>query len=428
LKPNNLYFAIRGDRFDGHAFVDAAFQSGAGGAVVDNTAQALNERSKPLLMVKDVRLALQEIAAAYRCEIAPTIVGVTGSVGKSTVKEMIASMVGTAMPASKTIGNWNNDVGLPLSLLAMEPATRAGIFELGMNHRGEIAHLCGILRPSYGVVTPIGPVHTEFFDSVEEIAAEKAAMLESLPENGAAILNMDDPYFDILRRATQARIITVSAGKNADYVYSREKGCTEMLVEERIAEKRVKVPNSLPGNYNLLNVCLAAAVSRSLGVEWNAIAEGMRGYRPMPMRWEEDDFDGVAVVNDAYNANPISMRASITAFQERFEARKQWLVLAGMLELGEREHDEHFQLGEFVAGVGCDGLIAVGERGAVVADGAESGGLDKSLIYRCNGVGEAAQVLKEQTGTGDAVLLKASRGMALERVLEELKNQGRGAG
>lgn len=419
LKPDNLYFAIRGDSFDGHSFVSNAFKSDACGAVVDDAAMKTEDASQPLLVVKDTRAALLKIAAGYRKKINPAfVVGITGSVGKSTVKEMIASMVGRSMSVAKTKGNWNNDIGLPLSILSMDASAQVGIFEVGMNHPGEIAGLCKVLQPTHGVITPIGPVHTEFFDGVDKIAVEKATLLESLSDSGVAVLNLDEPYFNILKSSAKGRVVTVSSGNSsADYIYRREAGSAEMLVKDTISGEQVSIPNSLPGNYNVLNAALAVAVSRTLGIEWDAIAEGMNSYRPMPMRWEESEIDGVIVVNDAYNANPLSMRASITAFQERFKNRNQWLILAGMLELGKSKHDEHIQLGEFVAGMGCAGLIAVGELGMTIANGAEAAGMRESSVFKCDDNSEAAKVLKVQVKSGDAVLLKGSRSMALENVL-----------
>ncbi len=200
-----LFVALRGPLFDGHAFIGEAFARGAVGAVISENTCALPRADRPLLRVPDTAQALQDMAANYRRRIQVAIVAVTGSVGKTTVKEMVADVLARRLRVARTRGNWNNAIGLPLSLLAMEPETRVGVFELGMNHPGELASLCRMLQPDWGLVTTIGPVHLEFFKSVEAIAAEKSTLLKSLPPGGVAVLRCDEPYFEMLRAAAPGR-------------------------------------------------------------------------------------------------------------------------------------------------------------------------------------------------------------------------------
>jgi len=418
LAEGNMYIAIRGENFDGHRFVGKAFEQGASAALVERGFADVAKSAGPLLVVEDGLRALQKLASGYRRKQDACIIGVTGSVGKSTVKEMTAAMVGVRRRAAKTRANWNNDIGLPLSLLAMDADTDVGVFELGMNHPGEIEALCEILQPTHAIVTAIGPVHIEFFESVADIAAEKAMLPAALPATGKAVLWQDDPYYNVLRKAAGDRGVTVSGEAPADYVYAMTSTPGVMQIDDRDTGECVAIEHDLPpGEHHILNAALAAAGARVAGASWEEIASGLRAYRPMPMRWEEHDEKGIIFVNDAYNANPLSMRASIGAFNARFDARQRWLVLGGMLELGESTEREHLALGRFASKGGISGLIAIGQPGGMIADGARSAGLDPDRVHCCASAEEAAAVLHERLSPSACVLLKGSRSVAVEKVL-----------
>jgi UDP-N-acetylmuramoyl-tripeptide--D-alanyl-D-alanine ligase len=420
LAPGDLYVAIRGERLDGHAFVGEAFQKGASAAVVD-AGYAPETQAGPLLRVADSVEALGAMASGYRDLVTPVMVGVTGSVGKSTVKEMTAAILSGMMPTAKTRGNWNNNIGLPLSLLSMEPDTRAGVFEVGMNHPGEIEDLCRVLRPEWGVVTSIGPVHLEHFESVDEIAREKASLLEALPDDGHAVLCCDDAYFDLLRERVGCELHTVSLSGDANYAGTLDAGSRFLKVRESACDAVVSIPWTWPGKHNALNALYAIAVGRGIGLDWRAIASGLANYRPLGMRWETEEVDGVRVINDAYNANPLSMRAALRTFDDLPGPGAKWLVLGGMYELGEHAEEEHEALGREVAQGAWAGVIVVGDFGESIATGARKAGLANGKICCCGSSAEAAGVLRDRMQPGDAVLLKASRGVALEDVVEELK-------
>jgi UDP-N-acetylmuramoyl-tripeptide--D-alanyl-D-alanine ligase len=311
LEKGNLYFALTGNRFDGHTFVEEAFGKGASGAVVASHWTPSEKAQKlPLLLVEDTSKALRDVAAAYREKLAPKIVAITGSAGKSTVKEMTAQILSTTLPTACTKGNWNNDIGLPLSLLAMESSTRVGVFETGTNHPGELAMLCRLLKPNWGVVTNVGPVHLEFFGSVEAIADEKATLLRRLPSDGVAVLNRDDAFFDYFRSAASGPVLTVSMQRNADYVCrDRNPSSGEATLEETASRETFALKMPLRGEHNIANAMLAIAVARSFGVSWDHIGDAMKNYSSLPMRWQEKRIDGVMLINDAYNANPMSMRS-----------------------------------------------------------------------------------------------------------------------
>jgi UDP-N-acetylmuramoyl-tripeptide--D-alanyl-D-alanine ligase len=426
IAPGNLYLALSGCNFDGHVFVDEAFRKGASSAVVNNAkhfATGGSER-KCILRVKDTSAALCNIAASYRIHIAPEIVAVTGSAGKSTVKEMIAQILSSVMPVARTKGNWNNNIGLPLSILGMEKSARAGVFEIGTNHPGELAPLCSLLQPSWGVVSNVGPVHIEFFGSIEAIADEKATLLRSLPANGVAVLNRDGGCFEFLRSTVSCKVITISLRQSADYTCSswdhRDNG---VIIAENATGETFAFRLPLPGEYNVMNAMLAIAVARGHGMKWEPIKTALESYTPLPMRWQREKVATLDIINDAYNANPMSMRASIRAFAGTEIAGEKWLLLAGMLELGNNEKQEHIALGKFLCDGKWKGLIVVGELGKLIAIGAEEAGFDKSSIFRCDSNADAARVIMENIHADDAILFKASRRMRLEEIVELLKHQ-----
>lgn len=426
LKQGSLYVALKGNRYDGHAFVEDAFSRGARGAMVcRDWVEPSATRQRPLLRVENTTQALRDAAAGYRQKIAPQIVAVSGSAGKSTVKEMTAQILATAMPTARTPGNWNNDIGLPLSLLTMEPSTRVGVFEAGVSHPGEMASLCQLLRPTWGVLTNVGPVHIEFFGSLDAIADEKANLLRSLPAGGVAVLNRDDSFFDVLRSRATGRVITVSLDAHADYICLRRNPSRgEAVIRETTSGEEAEISMPLKGEHNIVNAMMGIAVGRAFGVTWDRIAAALANYISLPLRWEEKMVNGVTVINDAYNANPMSMKAAIKAFAEEGIEGGKWLILGGMLELGDRENDEHLELGRYIGAGSWAGLITVGPLGRQIATGAKDAGCALERVFTCETNAEAAHTAMEHLKAGDAVFLKASRGIRLEEVAAILETGG----
>jgi UDP-N-acetylmuramoyl-tripeptide--D-alanyl-D-alanine ligase len=416
LRAGELYVALRGPNFDGHTFIEEAFLRGAAAVMAEAAAKSVRE---PVLRVPCTRAALAALAAGYRRTLDARLIGVTGSVGKTTVKEMTADLLASAAPTARTRGNWNNDIGLPLSLLAIEPSDRYGVLEVGSNHPGEIAALCECLRPQWGIITAIGPGHLEFFGSVEAIAREKAALLKSLPAAGLAFLSRDDAWFDGLLAASPCEVVTVSLDAEADYRARPDPAeGSRFVVEERTTGQRAEMKVPLPGRYMVANALWAVAVGRRCGLSWEAIRESLDRYRPLPMRWSRVVLCGVEFVNDAYNANPVSMHAALEAFAKMGVAGRRWLVLGGMLELGAAECELHRQLGRAVVAGPWAGLLHVGPRGAWIAEGARDGGMSADRLFDCPDTTSAAGLLKKLARPGDAVLLKASRTEGLEKVQE----------
>lgn len=424
LVPGCLFVALKGERFDGHDYVTHAVKGGAGAVVVSAKWERAGV-SIPLLRVADTTDALAAMAAGHRRKVGISIVGVTGSAGKSTVKEMTGQILAGALPTAMTRGNWNNRIGLSLSLLSIDSSARVGVFEVGTNHPGEIADLCGILSPDWGVVTNVGPAHMEHFGSIEAIANEKAELLRRLPADGVAVLNADDARFEMMKDACRCRVVTVSFAGEADYRGESEPGSSRTAVlREAAGGETFLLNNAVPGRHNLMNAALAVAVARLKGLDWAVIANGLASYRPLHMRWEERMIRGIRVVNDAYNANPASMRAALETFASEPAPGERWLALGGMLELGRMESPAHESLGVEVARAGWAGVLAVGELGRLILRGAEKGGLPRHRLVWCCDNREAAAFLKQRLQPGDSVLLKASRGMKFEEIAEYMEKNG----
>ncbi len=427
LCRGSLFVALRGPSFDGHRFVDAAFARGASGAIINDHADIRPQAAGPFLRVPDTARALRDMAANYRRRIKVKIIAVTGSVGKTTVKEMVADVLSRRLPVARTRGNWNNEIGLPLSLLAMDPAASVGVFEVGMSHPGELAALCQTLQPDWGIITTIGPVHLEFFKSVEAIAAEKSALLKSLPAGGVAVIRCDEPYCEILRTAAPGRIITLGLSGAADYRGSLLDAQGRVEIRERATGETCCLQMPLPGVHHAANALYAAAVGRAHGLAWDDIRAALEAYRSPPMRWEQQSVAGVTVINDAYNANPVSMAAALRTFAGFPCAGGRWLVLAGMRELGASEEQWHRDLGASLAKEAWAGIITVGPLGAVIARAAVDSGVSAARVFPCADNGAAAEVLGRCLQPGDAVLVKASRGQRLEQVLAMWKERAAAA-
>ncbi len=419
-----LFVALPGAHADGHDFVGEAFRRGAAGAVVRaEYAPGARAGAGPLLRTADPLRAMQAMAAGYRRTQSIRIVGVTGSAGKTTVKEMTADVLAVSQPVARTRGNWNNAIGLPLSLLNMPPGARAGVFEAGINHPGEMEELCRILAPDWGVVTNVGPVHLAFFSSEEAIARAKAALLRALPPDGLAVLRADASWYRTLRAAAPCPVITVALAPDQSAgppdFYAREEPDGMAVFGERAAKMVWRARPPLPGRHNLANMLFAAAVGRAWGIGWPDIIRTLENYQPPPMRWDAQVWRNVTLINDAYNANPMSMAEALLAYRSLPGGRK-WLVLGGMLELGETAPALHRELGREIAAGDWQGLVAVGTLAEWIADGAESCGMPPERISRCAGPLEAAALLAQSMRPGDMVLLKGSRGIGLENVLRAL--------
>ena len=407
LVPGDLYIALRGEQFDGHDFVAAAFFKGAAGALVDDAFRGVDG---PLLQVPDTLDGLHNLAQGYRTKWTATVVGITGSVGKTTVKEMCADVLSMNGETHRTAGNYNNHIGLPLTMLAMPETAKQGVFEIGMNQPGEIGPLSDLLQPTVGIVTDIGNAHRENFNSLEAIIREKSELVSRVPSSGTVILDSDSEGFLFMKNHTCAGVRLVSLEGVADY-RGQKSGVNAMSVNG------FEYTMPLPGEHTMRNALRAIALGLELGMEPSDIAEGLRKFKLPPMRWESSEVRNIHFINDAYNANPLSMRANLKTFAHLPGPGQKWAVVGGMRELGGTAEEEHADLGRFIDGLNLDGVIAVGELGQqIICKGAAS-------FFQTLQPSDAAQILEDHLQAGDRVLLKASRGEQLERVLDYFKEK-----
>jgi len=428
LAPGSLYVALKGAHRDGHGFVADAAAAGANAALVSRDWPRPEGLGLPLLRVPDPLQGLQDLARGWREECRETFfIGITGSAGKTTTRSLAQALLSALGPTAGTPGNLNNHIGLPLSLLAMPAGMRFGIFEIGMSHPGELAPLCEILKPSAGIITNIGPVHLEFFDSVQDIAAEKAALLRALPADGFAVLDFASPHYEYL--AAQPCCETVSVCFNAAKVPGAAgakitvMGATRPPNQIKIRGVPEPLMSPLPGRHGALNLLLAAALANRLGLPWEAMNEALKSFQLPEMRGQSFHLRGRWVINDAYNANPLSMRCTLDAFamQTVNWPGRRVVVLGDMRELGPASETLHREVGKHLAAndVKPGLLVTVGRAAEWIAEAfAEAGG--SAEILRFPDSPAAAKGVMEWSREGDVVLLKGSRGIALETVAEAL--------
>ena len=433
VRSGDLFVAFAGDRFDGHAFVPAALTQGAAGAIVKEDYQppSLPKRTAEaaLIGVKDTLIAYQQLATRHRSRFAIPVVAITGSNGKTTTKEMVAAVVAQRWRTLKTEGNLNNRIGVPQTLFLLTPRHEAAVIEMGVDQQGQTTRLCEIARPTVGVITNIGPDHLEFFGSMEGSAQAKAELLDRLPADGAVVLNADDQYFDYLAARAQCRVVSFGASPKADVraVESRDEGVDGSMFGLMLPGRARPVAVRLKtyGHHNIQNALAAAAVGYVLGLPGTAIAEGLARFRPAAMRSQIVLCHGVRVINDCYNANPASMQAAIELLVQLGARQRTIAVLGDMLELGPETKSLHRAVGTFLAGQGITHLIACGTLGRELAQGARAAGMSPDRIIEVHDAAAAGSVLKAMVRQGDVVLVKASRGMRMEQVVETLTGMRR---
>ncbi|MCH2160849.1 MAG: UDP-N-acetylmuramoyl-tripeptide--D-alanyl-D-alanine ligase [Phycisphaerales bacterium] len=420
LLTGRLFIAIAGERHDGHAHLDAAAEGGAVAAMVDAPPAGHDTARLPLLEVRNVRAALAALAAHHREGLShTTVVGITGSAGKTTVRRMAEAVLSTTSRGSASPRSFNNDLGVPLTLLAASPEDRWLLVEIGTNRPGEIAALSALVRPHVAIITGTGRAHLEGFGSEEGVAKEKASLLDHLCPDGEAIVNVDRPAIlpELAARASLVPcVVTYGRDSSADVqLTSREVTGDGQRIQ---VDGEWAVDVSLPGEHNAVNAVAVIELARRMGLNDADIARGLGRVAPAPMRMEQVDVGGMRIWNDAYNANPESMVAALRTFAEVEHGHGRLVAIVGeMLELGPRAIALHREVGEAMPG-GIDVLIGVGDGGAAIVSGAVDAGYagDTGLVSSRDALHEAANALQ----AGDRVLLKASRGVGLERVLEHL--------
>lgn len=426
VKPGNLFVALPGERVDGHEFVGAAFAAGAT-VVLVACAPAAVPPGTAAIVVPDTLAALAALGKWRLAEHPVPVVGVTGSVGKTTTKDLIAAALGAQLRVLSNEGNLNSEIGLPLTLLRLEPDHEVAVLEMGMRGRGQIRQLCAIAPPKIGVITNILEVHLELLGSLENIAAAKAELLEALPADGVAVLNGDDPRARALGGKYGGMTILYGTDRSADVaatdIHTQASGSTfDVVVGGRLAPARAEIALPVPGRHNVLNAAAAVAVGLALGVPLERLRDGLERVRTSAMRLETFAVGGITVINDAYNASPASMRAALTVLRDVAGGRKV-AVLGNMLELGPLSREWHRDVGAAVVAVNCDQLITVGDLAAFIAEGARAAGMREDAVTVCRSNGEAVAVLNDLLRPGDTVLVKGSRGMQMEEIVAALKKR-----
>lgn len=420
----SLYVALQGERHDGHAFIEMAFKQGATAAMVArHWAPPAHLADLPLLVVEDPAKALHALAKGYRKTLHPhtQILGITGSAGKTTLKELAAAMLSGAGKTSATIGNYNNDVGLPLSILSVSKEAKFAVIEAGISHPNDMDPLADTMAPNAAVISAIGPAHIEHFGSEEAIAKEKGKLLACLPENGFVVLSQETHAYEILKESTKAKIITCSL-KNENAEWYGEPIAKGIIRVHHGNEPAVLLESGLCGEHNASNVLLAYAAARSLGISQEQALEGLRHFQAPAMRWEQLTIGHFNIINDAYNANPLSMQAALETFAGTPEPGDKVVCVGDMLELGENAKKHHYDVG-FQSGNGpWRLLIGVGELSHELIKGAIDAGYPIAQTVAFNTIDDAKEQLPLLLKQGDTLLLKGSRSMRLESLIPTLKH------
>jgi UDP-N-acetylmuramoyl-tripeptide--D-alanyl-D-alanine ligase len=426
--PGSLFVALRGERTDGHAYVADALRAGAMAALVERPVDLPDDvAGVPQVVVTDALRALQDLASWWRSRHAVRVVGITGSTGKTIAKEITADVLSRGLTTLRNEGNLNSETGLPMTLLRLEPGHEAAVLEMSMYTVGEIARLAEIARPEVGVVLAVHPTHLERAGSIERIARAKSELPAALPPEGLAVLNADDPRVAAMAEVTAASVRTFGLGPSADVaatdVVSHGVAGTEFTVHAPWAARRLR--SGTPGTHLVPHALAALAVAERLGIGMDEAAEALAAGSHAEHRMAVGEASsGATLIDDTYNASPVSVAAALAFLRETPvpAGRRRIAVLGDMLELGGEEEHLHREIGARAASA-ADAIVAVGQRGAWIAEAAEASG--GARVSRAADAEEAVAVLERDVapGVGDLVLLKASRGIGLDRAVDLLRGR-----
>lgn len=421
-EAGDLFFALQGEHFDGHSFLPEAARHGVAAVVAEWRKVPAGFSDCPIIAVDNPRAALGRLAARYRRDFDLPIVAVGGSNGKTTTKELIASVLRQKKASLWSEASFNNDVGVPLTLLRLERVHQAAVLEAGTNHPGELAPLLKTIAPRFGVVTNIGREHLEFFHDLVGVVREEGSMAEAVPADGVLFLNGDDPWSEIIARRTRARVVQVGLNESNDCVAHNvrveENGVTfdiECRYRGLSGEYRIK----LLGRHQVTNALIAFAVGAEMGLTRSEIERGLMACAPAKMRLQLCNPAGIRVLDDCYNANADSMLAALQTLRELPCPGRRVAVLGDMAELGGCSRSAHNEVGRRAADAHLDQLFAIGQRASQIAAAARERGL-KGVVEIAE-VENAMEAVKEFARPGDVVLVKASRSMRLERIAEMLR-------
>lgn len=418
---DDLFAALKGEKFDGHDFIEQAVSDGAAGVIVEDAARLYPDGDYTIFVVKNTRKAYQDLALFHRRRFSIPVVAVTGSAGKTSTRALIATVLEQKYNVLQTEKNFNNEIGLPRTLLQLTKEHGACVVELGMRGLGQIKELADIAEPTVGVVTNVGKSHIELLGSQAQIARAKGELVEALGSDGTAVLNQDDKRVAAMAGKCKGKVVGFGiindAPVMAGTIKNSEKGLSFTC---RCFDQVIDVHMAVIGTHNVYNALAAVAVGRLLGLSEHQMQKGLAEYKGVPMRQELVNIDNVVFVNDAYNANPASMKEAVDTLVTLTGGRKI-AVLGGMLELGDWAEKEHEKIGTYLADKKVDILIALGDEARFMAKAAKAAGMNE--VYTVTTHAEAAAVLRRIMRQGDTVLLKGSRGFAMEKILPYIERK-----
>lgn len=423
VKSDSVFFAIIGERLDGHTFLPQAFEKGARGAVVSRVPADVPQ-DKAIVLVDDTTVALQKLATSIRDQYDFLLIGITGSAGKTTTKEMIATLIGTERRTFKSWGNFNNLIGAPLCVDNTPDDAEVVVSEMGMNHKGEIAQIAGWTRPNVGVYTNIGPVHIEFFGTVEKIAEAKRELLENVVAGGTIVVNNDNEHVVRISRGFNGTIVSYGVENEADYraVDIRDRGLLGSHFVLKAEGETREFDLALPGRHNLDNLLAAIATARAVGISWDGIERGVREVKPAYHRGVIIPWKGATLYDDTYNSNPYALARTLELMTQADASGRRIAVIGDMLELGEAEMQFHRESGAAIPRA-IDVVVGVGKRTTALLDGAREAGFTSDQLHHFDNAEAAGEFLKTFVREGDLVLLKGSRGVGLDKAVAMLEGE-----
>jgi UDP-N-acetylmuramoyl-tripeptide--D-alanyl-D-alanine ligase len=430
VKTGSIFVALKGERHDGHRFVGDAVRRGAGCVIVHRSLPKSALGRATAIKVVDTLTALGDLAHYRRQQFAPTVLAITGSNGKTTTKEMVAAILQEALVGGKrrrgkilkTEGNFNNLVGLPLTLLRLRKQDKMAVVELGTNQPGEIQRLTEIADPDIAIITSVAAAHLEGLNSLAGVAREKGALYRAMRPNGTIVVNLDDPWVRKIAARFPGRKITYGKRGWVRAQAWRMRGMDGMQLKLKAGQHSCDVRLNYLGQHNIANALGAAALTLGVGAKLAAVRRGLAKAQPFSMRMQSEEWRGVRIINDAYNANPASMKAALQTLAELPCRGRRIAVLGDMFELGKQTAREHRRLGKDAARSAIDFLYLLGDRAALVRHGALAAGMSPERIIIGKDHTELAERLRAQVKKGDCLLFKGSRGMNMEKVLDGLKS------
>jgi len=418
MKAGDIFLALKGDTFDGHSFVEEAARRGALGAVVEKAPDIL-PRDFCVLQVSDTLFALQRMAREYRKSLPVQIVCITGSNGKTSTKDLASAVLRERFQITRTEGNLNNHIGLPLTMLKLRVGDQVGVLEIGMNHPGEIAPLAALARPDVAVVTNIGIAHVEYMGSREAIAQEKGTLVEALPPSGTAILNADDDFSKLIASKTKADAIYCGLADDANIRATElTQDFSGMKFQLHAFGKTVSAQLPVPGIHMVRNALLAVGVGHVFGMSLEESVAGLMNLQLTKGRLEQKVVRGIQVLDDTYNANPDSMKAALLTLSQMSTNGRRIAVLGRMGELGAESERGHRSVGQVASDLGLDCLVSVGDEAKLIAEEAWRGGI--ATVVKAKDQDEAVKALRDYARAGDIILVKGSRSSQMERIVEGL--------